>query len=222
MNFELTHEQRMLIQTIRDFIKTELQPLENEIEISGVLDKEKALEIQQKSIKLGLYALNVPESFGGGGLSTLDWVLAEEQFGHTTDILARRAFGNIYDLLFEGTSEQVERWLLPSVQGKRVFSIAFSEPEAGSDASAIRTQAKKHSSGWTINGKKHFISDGNFSDFFIITAKTNINTGYRGISTFIIDKQTPGLSVGRDQPMMGLRGTTHVELFFDQVDPSIL
>jgi len=217
MNFALTHEQRMLVRTIKEFIKAELQPHENEVEETGILNQEKALEIQQKSIKLGLYALNVPKSFGGAGLSTLDWIIAEEQFGHTTDILVRRAFGNIYDLLFKGTPEQVERWLLPSVKGNRVFSIAFSEPEAGSDASAIRTMAERNSSGWTINGKKHFISDGNFSDFFIITAKTDLNAGYRGISTFIIDKQSPGLQVGRDQPMMGLRGTSHVELFFDNV-----
>ena len=217
MNFDLTHEQRMLVQTIRDFIVAELLPLEKEVEESGSLDPEKAREIQQKSMKLGLYALNVPESFGGAGLSTLDWMLAEEQFGHTSDILVRRAFGNVYDLLFKGTEEQVERWLLPSVLGERVFSIAFTEPEAGSDVAAIKTRAERSATGWTINGKKHFISDGEYSDFFIITAKTNPDAGHHGISTFIIDKETPGLLVGRDQPMMGLRGTSHVELFFDDV-----
>ena len=217
MDFDLTREQKMLVQTVRDFIAAELLPLEKEVEESGILNPEKAHEIQQKSIKLGLYALNVPESFGGAGLSTLDWMLAEEQFGHTTDILVRRAFGNVYDLLFKGTQEQVERWLLPSVLGERVFSIAFTEPEAGSDAAAIRTKAKRNSKGWTINGKKHFISDGEYSDFFIITAKTDPDAGHHGISTFIIDKETPGLIVGRDQPMMGLRGTSHVELFFDDV-----
>ena len=217
MNFDLTHEQRMLVQTIRDFIVAELLPLEKEVEESGSLDPEKAREIQQKSMKLGLYALNVPESFGGAGLSTLDWMLAEEQFGHTSDILVRRAFGNVYDLLFKGTKEQVERWLLPSVLGERVFSIAFTEPEAGSDVAAIRTRAERSATGWTINGKKHFISDGEYSDFFIVTAKTDPDAGHQGISTFIIDKETPGLLVGRDQPMMGLRGTSHVELFFDDV-----
>ena len=217
MNFDLTHEQRMLVQTIRDFIVAELLPLEKEVEESGSLDPEKAREIQHKSMKLGLYALNVPESFGGAGLSTLDWMLAEEQFGHTSDILVRRAFGNVYDLLFKGTEEQVERWLLPSVLGERVFSIAFTEPEAGSDVAAIRTRAERSATGWTINGKKHFISDGEYSDFFIITAKTDPDAGHQGISTFIIDKETPGLLVGRDQPMMGLRGTSHVELFFDDV-----
>ena len=217
MNFDLNHEQRMLVQTIRDFIVAELLPLEKEVEESGSLDPEKAREIQQKSMKLGLYALNVPESFGGAGLSTLDWMLAEEQFGHTSDILVRRAFGNVYDLLFKGTEEQVERWLLPSVLGERVFSIAFTEPEAGSDVAAIRTRAERSATGWTINGKKHFISEGEYSDVFIITAKTDPDAGHQGISTFIIDKETPGLLVGRDQPMMGLRGTSHVELFFDDV-----
>ena len=217
MDFDLSFEQRMLVQTIRDFISAELHPLEQEVEETGRLESDKAREIQQKSLKLGLYALNVPKSYGGSGLSMLDWMLAEEQFGHATDILVRRAFGNIYDLLFEGTPEQVERWLLPSVRGERVFSIAFTEPEAGSDAAAVQTRAVRSKKGWTLSGKKHFISDGEHSDFFIITALSDPDAGHRGISCFIIDKQTPGLTVGRDQPMMGLRGTSHVELYFDKV-----
>ena len=217
MDFSLSHEQKMLVETVREFIVSELQPLEEEIEHSGMLDPDLAEDIKKKSLQLGLFAMNVPKTFGGVGLSTLDWILAEEQFGHTTDILIRRAFGNVYDILFEGTQEQVERWLLPCVRGDRVFSVAFTEPEAGSDAASIRTRAVKNSGGWCISGKKHFISDGAFSDFFVITAVTCPEQGHRGISTFIIDKNTPGVTVGRDQPMMGLRGTSHVELFFDEV-----
>tara|TARA_B100001971_G_scaffold30333_1_gene24673 strand:- start:6560 stop:7738 length:1179 start_codon:yes stop_codon:yes gene_type:complete len=217
MDFSLSHEQKMLVETVREFIVSELQPLEEEIEHSGMLDPDLAEDIKKKSLQLGLFAMNVPKTFGGVGLSTLDWILAEEQFGHTTDILIRRAFGNVYDILFEGTQEQVERWLLPCVRGDRVFSVAFTEPEAGSDAASIRTRAVKNSGGWCISGKKHFISDGAFSDFFVITAVTGPEQGHRGISTFIIDKNTPGVTVGRDQPMMGLRGTSHVELFFDEV-----
>ena len=217
MDFSLSHEQKMLVETVREFIVSELQPLEEEIEHSGMLDHDLAEDIKKKSLQLGLFAMNVPKTFGGVGLSTLDWILAEEQFGHTTDILIRRAFGNVYDILFEGTQEQVERWLLPCVRGDRVFSVAFTEPEAGSDAASIRTRAVKNSGGWCISGKKHFISDGAFSDFFVITAVTGPEQGHRGISTFIIDKNTPGVTVGRDQPMMGLRGTSHVELFFDEV-----
>ena len=217
MDFSLSHEQKMLVETVREFIVSELQPLEEEIEHSGMLDPDLAEDIKNKSLQLGLFAMNVPKTFGGVGLSTLDWILAEEQFGHTTDILIRRAFGNVYDILFEGTQEQVERWLLPCVRGDRVFSVAFTEPEAGSDAASIRTRAVKNSGGWCISGKKHFISDGAFSDFFVITAVTGPEQGHRGISTFIIDKNTPGVPVGRDQSMLGLRGTSHVELFFDEV-----
>ena len=217
MDFSLSLEQKMLVETVREFIVSELQPLEEEIEHSGMLDPDLAEDIKKKSLQLGLFAMNVPKAFGGVGLSTLDWILAEEQFGHTTDILIRRAFGNVYDILFEGTQEQVERWLLPCVRGDRVFSVAFTEPEAGSDAASIRTRVVKNSGGWCISGKKHFISDGAFSDFFVITAVTGPEQGHRGISTFIIDKNTPGVTVGRDQPMMGLRGTSHVELFFDEV-----
>jgi len=217
MDFSLSHEQKMLVETVQQFISKELEPLEEEVERSGMLDPDLAEEIKNKSLELGLFAMNVPETFGGTGLNTLDWILAEEQFGHTTDILVRRAFGNVYDILFQGTPEQIERWLLPSVRGERVFSVAFTEPEAGSDAAAIRTLARKKSNGWQINGKKHFISDGAFSDFFVITAVTDPEKKYLGISTFIIDKDSPGVTVGRDQPMMGLRGTSHVELFFDDV-----
>ncbi|MDP6729584.1 MAG: acyl-CoA dehydrogenase family protein, partial [SAR324 cluster bacterium] len=135
----------MLVETVREFIVSELQPLEEEIEHSGMLDPDLAEDIKNKSLQLGLFAMNVPKTFGGVGLSTLDWILAEEQFGHTTDILIRRAFGNVYDILFEGTQEQVERWLLPCVRGDRVFSVAFTEPEAGSDAASIRTRAVKNS-----------------------------------------------------------------------------
>ncbi|MDP7406743.1 MAG: acyl-CoA dehydrogenase family protein [SAR324 cluster bacterium] len=217
MDFSLSHEQKMLVETVQQFISKELEPLEEEVERSGMLDPDLAEEIKNKSLELGLFAMNVPETFGGTGLNTLDWILAEEQFGHTTDILVRRAFGNVYDILFQGTPEQIERWLLPSVRGELVFSVAFTEPEAGSDAAAIRTLARKKSNGWQINGKKHFISDGAFSDFFVITAVTDPEKKHHGISTFIIDKNSTGVTVGRDQPMMGLRGTSHVELFFDDV-----
>ena len=217
MDFGLSSEQRMLIETVRRFIESELRPLEDEVEEQGVLRPEKARHIFEKSKALGLYAMNIAEELGGGGLSRLDWMLVEEQFGQTTDILARRAFGNIYEILLAGDEAQRERWLLPAVRGERTFSVAFTEPEAGSDAAGIRTRATAIEGGWTLNGYKHFISDGLFSDFFVVTAVTDPEAGKRGISTFIVEKGMKGFSVGRDQPMMGLRGTSHIELFFDQV-----
>ncbi len=217
MDFELSEEQRLLIRTIRNFIEDELAPLEEQVEQDGFLDDASADALRAKSQALGLYAVNIPAEYGGGGLSVLDWMIAEEQYGRTSDILVRRAFGNVYEILLEGTEIQKERWLLPSVRGERVFSVAFTEPEAGSDAAGIKTRALPDGDGWLLDGCKHFISDGLYSDFFIVTAVTDPAAGARGISTFIVDKGLAGFEIGRDQQMMGLRGTSHIELRFDQV-----
>jgi len=218
MDFSPTEEQRLLVATIRAFVDEELRPLEAQIEETGHLADNFAAKIRAKSQALGLYAVNIPTEYGGGGLPVLDWMIAEEQFGRTSDILIRRAFGNVYEILLEGTDAQIEAYLLPAVRGERTFSVAFTEPEAGSDAAAISTKAVRKGDGWVLNGAKHFISDGLYSDFFIVTAVTDPDAGARGISTFILDKGRPGFTVGRDQPMMGLRGTSHVELQFENVE----
>jgi len=213
MDFSLNDEQKMMIDTVRRFIKEELKPLEDEIENTGFLDQAKATAIYEKSKSLGLYGMNMPDTLGGGGLSNMDRILCEEQFGHTSDILIRRAFGNVYEPLLHCKGEQVERWLKPAVAGTRTCAIAITEPGAGSDAAGIKTHAKKTDTGWVLNGSKHFISDGEWSDFFLVSAKT----GEKEISMFMVDKGLPGFTVGKDQKMMGLRGTPHVELFFDNV-----
>jgi acyl-CoA dehydrogenase len=213
MDFALNDEQKMMIETVRRFIKEELQPLENEVEDSGQFDVAKANIVHEKSKALGLFALNIPTEFGGGGLSNVDRILCEEQFGHTSDILIRRAFGNVYEPLLVCKGAQIERWLKPTVRGQRTCSIAITEPGAGSDAQGIKSHAKKTTTGWVLNGSKHFISDGIWSDFYLVSAKT----GEKEISMFMVDKGLPGLTIGKDQKMMGLRGTPHVELFFDSV-----
>ena len=212
--FTLSDEQRMLIETVRRFIREECKPLEDEVESCGELSQTQAQALHDRARALGLYAMNMPAECGGGGLSVVDRMLCEEQFGHTTDILIRRAFGNVYEPLLECRGEQVERWLLPAVQGRRTCAIAITEPGAGSDAQGIRTRAEPQPDGsWRLSGSKHFISDGWWSDFFLVSART----GEREISVFMVDKGLPGFTLGKDQKMMGLRGTPHIELFFDNV-----
>jgi acyl-CoA dehydrogenase len=213
MNFELSSEQKMLIETVRRFIQEVVQPLEDEVEDTGALDPAKARTLHEQAKALGLYGMNMPEALGGGGLSNLDRILCEEQFGHTSDILIRRAFGNVYEPLLHCQGEQIERWLKPAVAGTRTCAIAITEPGAGSDAAGISTRAERTDQGWVLNGAKHFISDAEWSDFFLVSART----GDQGISMFMVDKGLPGFTVGKDQKMMGLRGTPHLELFFDQV-----
>ncbi len=214
MDFSLNDEQKMMIETVRRFIAEELKPLEDEVEDQGFLDPAKAQAIHSKAKSLGLYAMNMPAELGGGGLSNLDRILCEEQFGHTTDILIRRAFGNVYEPLLHCKGEQVERWLTPAVEGARTCAITITESGAGSDAAGIKTTARKTNTGWVLNGSKHFISDGEWSDFFLVSART----GEKEISMFMVDKGLPGFTVGKDQKMMGLRGTPHLELFFDNVE----
>ena len=217
MEFALNEEQKLLVETARRFVYSELVPLEQEVEEKRALDPAKARAIFEKSRALGLYAVNVPTEYGGAGLSAVDTCLAEEQVGHTTDILIRRAFGNVYEVLFLATPLQRERWLEPSVRGERTFSVCFTEPGAGSDAAGIKTKAVRQGEGWVLNGQKTFISDGLFSDFFVVSAVTDPAAGAKGISLFLVDKGMPGFTIGRDLPMMGLAGTSHIEMFFDDV-----
>lgn len=214
MDFSLNDEQKMMIDTVRRFIADELKPLEDELELNGSLPQVKALAVHNKAKELGLYAMNMPPELGGGGLTNLDRILCEEQFGHTTDYLIRRAFGNVYEPLLHCKGVQVDRWLKPAVAGTRTCAIAITEPGAGSDAAGIKTRAVQQADGsWVLNGGKHFISDGEWSDFFLVSAKT----GDKEISMFMVDKGLPGFTIGKDQKMMGLRGTPHLELFFDNV-----
>lgn len=213
MNFALSDEQKMMIETVRRFIREELQPLEQGVEDEGVLDDAMARAILERSRAVGLYALNMPAALGGGGLGAVDSMLCEEQFGHTTDILVRRAFGNVYDALLACEGAQIDRWVRPAIAGTRTCGLAITEPGAGSDAQAIKTHARRTETGWVLNGAKHFISDAGWSDFFLVSARTGDNA----ISLFIVDKGLPGFTLGKDQAMMGLRGTTHYELFFDDV-----
>jgi acyl-CoA dehydrogenase len=210
---ELNDEQRLLLDTVRRFIREHCAPLEDEVETRGALDPARARALHAQAKALGLYAMNMPADLGGGGLSCVDRILCEEQFGHTSDILIRRAFGNVYEPLLECRGEQVDRWLLPSVRGERTCAIAITEPGAGSDAQGIKTHARRTEQGWVLHGAKHFISDGEWSDFFLVSART----GEREISMFMVDKGLPGFTLGKDQAMMGLRGTPHLELFFDDV-----
>ena len=217
VDFSLSDEMRTLCETVKRFVHNELQPLEQKIEDSGVLDPVVARRITQKSVALGLYAMNIPSEYGGGGLDAVQTCMVEELAGWTSDILARRAFGNVYEVLLACNSEQQQQWLLPTVRGERVASIAITEPGAGSDAASIKTHAVQDGSDWLLNGHKQFASDGEYADYFVVSSITDEHTVDRGISMFLVDKELPGVTVGRNQAMMGLRGTTHVELFFDKV-----
>jgi acyl-CoA dehydrogenase len=216
IDFEALPETKLLVETVRRFVETELQPLENLVEEQGVVPEPHLSRLKARAIELGLFAMNMPEEVGGGGLSCVAMAQVEEQFGKTSDALIRRTFGQVYEMLLACTPEQRERYLLPTMRGERICCMAITEPGAGSDAASISTNAVLEGNHYVINGTKHFISDGACADYAIVMAVTDKATRAKGgITLFLVDKGTPGFSVGRIQHMMGHRGYDHAELVFE-------
>ncbi|WP_159587137.1 acyl-CoA dehydrogenase family protein [Chelativorans xinjiangense] len=210
-----TDECRMVVETVRRFVRDKVQPLEMEVEALGRIPPEKLAALKQEAIALGLYALNMPAEVGGGGLGARDMCLVEEQLGQTSDALIRRIFGQVYPMLMACDPAQRERYLKPTVAGDLICAMAITEPGAGSDAASISTTARLDGDHFVLDGSKHFISDGDIADYVIVMALTDAEKRARGgITLFLVDRDTPGFSVARTQPMMGHRGYGHAELVF--------
>ncbi|MBI3102374.1 MAG: acyl-CoA dehydrogenase family protein [Burkholderiales bacterium] len=209
IDFSLPNEAQMLIATVKRFVENELNPLEDEIERTNAIAPSVADGLKRKARELGLWAMHMPEEAGGGGLSTVEFCLVNEQIGRTKDVLARRAFGHVPSILVRCTGAQREKYLHAAMRGDIHVSVAMSEPEAGSDANGIRTTARRDGEGWILNGSKHFISDADVAGAYIVTARCE-----EGISCFLVDRDTPGLELGSMQEMMGHRGTHQHGLFF--------
>ncbi len=217
MDFTLDEKTNAHILKLRHFIKKELQPLEEEVEAKGILDSSLAAEILEKSRALGFYGMNIPVEHGGGGFNSVQMVYLEQEMGQTTDPLVRRAFGNVYEVLLACNEAQRQQWLIPCVRGERTCSIAMTEPKAGSDSAGITATAKPDGHGWVLNAHKCPVGDGMFSDFYVVSARSENVEGSRGISLFLVDRSMTGVEIVRNMPMMGLRGSTHVEIKFDNV-----
>ena len=216
-DFSIPSETQLLVDTVRRFVTQEVQPLENETEALGHVPPEALKRVRGKAQELGLFAMNMPEDCGGGGLDNVTMCLVEEEFGKTSDALIRRVFGQVYPMLLPCNAAQREKYLLPTVRGDKICAMAITEPGAGSDAASISTTARLEGDRWVLNGGKHFISDGDIADYVIVMALTDKEKRARGgITLFLVDKGTPGFTVNRVQPMMGHRGYGHAELSFDE------
>lgn len=216
-DFSVPSDTQLLVDTVRRFVTQEVQPLENETEALGHVPPEAVKRVRGKAQELGLFAMNMPEDCGGGGLDNVTMCLVEEEFGKTSDALIRRVFGQVYPMLLPCNAAQREKYLLPTVRGDKICAMAITEPGAGSDAASISTTARLEGDRWVLNGGKHFISDGDIADYVIVMALTDKEKRARGgITLFLVDKGTPGFTVNRVQPMMGHRGYGHAELSFDE------
>ena len=215
IDFSIPSETQLLVDTVRKFVTQEVQPLEAETEANACIPPDRLREVRAKAQALGLFAMNMPEEVGGGGLSNIDMCHVEEELGKTSDALIRRVFGQVYPMLMACSPAQRENYLLPTVRGEKVCAMAITEPDAGSDAASITTTATLENGRWILNGNKHFISDGDIADYVIVMALTDKDKRARGgITLFLVDKNTPGFQATRTQAMMGHRGYGHAELNF--------
>ena len=218
MDFGLSNEQQMIIDSVRSFVEQELYPHEAKVEKNNQIDDAVVEKIKQKAIELGLYAANMPEEFGGGGLDSLTLCLMEKELGKANFglqyIVARPS-----NILLACKDEQIERYLLPTISGEKVDCLAMTEPNAGSDVRSMQCKAERDGEHFVINGSKHFISHANMADYVILFAASGVEDTPRGpkkkITSFLVDMGTPGFTVEPGYNSVSHRGYHNFILNFD-------
>lgn len=220
MDFELTDEQRAIVDTVRSFVERELMPHEEEVERLDEVTPELATSIRSKALQAGLYAANMPEDVGGAGLDAVSLALVERELGKTSFAL-HHFVARPSRILMGCQGEQVEKYLLPTVAGQKQECLAITEPGAGSDVRGMSTTARRDGDEWVVNGTKQFISHADISDFIILFAATGEEESSRGprklISSFLVDSDLPGLTITKGSPSVSHRGYHHCELHFENV-----
>ena len=206
MEFNLSEEQNLLINTTKSFVKAELLQHEELLEKTNNLPKELYDEIKKKSIESGLYACNMPVEHGGGGLNAFDLTLVEKHLGFASLALAEIAW-RPQNILMACEGELIDQYLKPAITGERKDCIAMTEPEAGSDLRGMKTNAKKDGDDWVINGTKHFISNAHISDFVVLFASTGTDEQGRNLlSCFLVDLHQKGVEVAKGYDCVSHRG----------------
>src|SRR5918992_3480791 len=217
---QLTPEQREIQQAARDFAQAEIAPY------AAQWDRDAHFEpaLVQKLGELGFLGMLVPESYDGLGLDTLTYLVALEEIAAVDASVA--VMVSVHNslptqMIFRwGSDEQKDRYLRPMARGEKLGAFALSEPDAGSDAAALTTQAVRDGDCWVINGTKAWVSSGTHADVVLAMARTDRpdhRRGARGISAFIVTPDMPGFAVGKKEDKMGLRASPTVQLVFDNL-----
>ena len=219
MDFGLSFEQDMIVDTVRKFVEKEIYPHEAEVERTGEVPLELGHEIRDKCLETGFFAANIAEEFGGGGLGALDFTLLERELGRASNGLAV-FFGRPSGILMACNEEQRERYLTPAVKGEKFDALAMTEPGAGSDVRGMSCTAKLDGGDWVVNGSKHFISHANIADFVIVFIATGEEETPRGIkkkiTCFLVDRDTPGFEIRPGYNSVSHRGYKNCILNFDK------
>ncbi len=217
MDFELTESQQMIRQMVCDFAQNELAPIADDLDREGRFPQ----EIIEKMAGLDLFALPFSEEYGGTGDGYLPYVIAVEEIskacastGITYAAHCSIGTGPVY--LF-GSEEQKQKWVVPCARGEMLASFGLTEPDAGSDAGGTKTTAVLQDGEWVINGSKCFITNASYAGLVVITAVTEPGRGTRGISSFLVPRDTPGFSVTAPYEKLGLKASDTAEIVLDEV-----
>ena len=216
MHFQLTDEQQLLRQTVREFAEGEIRPYVREWDEA----QEFPGALIPKLAALGLMGIQFPEQWGGAGMSAIDYCLCLEELARVDpsvalSVAAHNGLGPAHIFMF-GSDEQKSRWLTPLARGEKLGAWALTEPNAGSDAAGTRTTAVRDGDHWVLNGTKTFITHGKSADVLVIMAATDRLKGAKGISAFIVERGTPGLRAGRKEDKLGMRASETTEVILDQ------
>ena len=215
MDFKLTEEQQLIQKTARDFANDHLRP--------GVVERDEKAEFPAKQVKmmgeLGFMGMMVPEEYGGAGLDTVSYCIVMEEIAKADASAAVIMSVNnslVSQLLKNfGNKDQKKKYLIPLANGTWLGAFSLSEPQSGSDASNMRTFAKREGDHYIINGTKNWVTNGISCDIILLMCLTEKEVGHKGISTFIIEKGLKGLSTGKKEDKLGIRGTDTCELYFE-------
>jgi|TARA_B110000902_G_scaffold26627_1_gene28950 acyl-CoA dehydrogenase len=218
MQYGLTEEQEMIASTVRSFVEKEIYPHEALVERTGEVPAEIAQEIKKKTLDLGFYACNFPESVGCAGLNHMEFALVERELGRGSMAL-NHFFGRPQNILMACEGEQIDRYLMPAVRGERMDALAMTEPGAGSDIRGMKCAAVLHGGDWVVNGSKHFISGADHADFIIVFIATGEDQTPKGpkkrITAFLVDRETPGFIIRNGYKSVSHRGYKNMILEFD-------
>ena len=218
MNYQLTEEQTMLLDSIQAFLETEIYPYETEADRAGAVPEERGERIKAKAIEMGFYAANLPESVGGGGLDYTTMGLFERELGKASYGLAAH-IARPTELLLACEGEQIEKYLAPCVSGEKHEVFALTEPGAGSDIMSMKTNAIQDGDDFVINGAKHFISTPCVPDFAIVFAQTGIDETPKGprkrVSAFFVDQGQTGFDITLGPLSVSQRAYRTYQLSFD-------
>lgn len=216
MNLRFTEEQEMMRKMVRDFAQSEIAPFVEKME-QGEFPR----PILNKMAELGLMGIPVPEQYGGAEMDFTSYIIAINELSKVSAtvgvILSVHTSVGTNPILYFGNEDQKQKYVPKLAAGEYLGAFCLTEPSAGSDAGSLKSRAVLKDDHYVINGSKVFITNGGEADVYIVFASTNPEAGNKGISAFIVEKDTPGLIVGKDEHKMGLHGSRTVQMTFEDM-----